>query len=258
MHFFKTLLSLTLLLAGAQAAKKSSAERFDDFHAKSQRSTPVKLKEPSYKTLTTAPRDYTVAVLLTALETRFGCQLCQEFQPEYELLAQSWTKGDKSGESRLIFGTLDFVDGREVFVTVFSQLGLQTAPVLLLFPPTEGPHAVASKDPLRFDFNTGGHMFNHIRKVPYVSGDGRGGVTYFSGNFQSQLGMETQIVAAIYGLLAFCSIALIVKVPRIADSGTQQVAVIAWSVILFSMYSFMLSIFRIKNSGYPFSLPPFM
>lgn len=126
-----------------------------------------------------------------------------------------------------------------------------------------------------------GHMFNHIRRVPYVAGDGRGGITYFSGNFQSQLGMETQIIAAICmfqattqcalsicidtdsclptdGLLAFCAIALIVKVPRIADSGTQQVAVIAWSVVLFSMYSFMLSIFRIKNNGYPFSLPPFM
>lgn len=118
MRLLKTLLSAALLLAGAQAAKKSSAERFNDFHAKSQTLSPVKLKEPSYKTLTTAPRDYTVAVLLTALETRFGCQLCQEFQPEYELLAQSWAKGDKSGESRLIFGTLDFVDGRDIFVQV--------------------------------------------------------------------------------------------------------------------------------------------
>jgi hypothetical protein len=44
---------------------------------------------------------------------------------------------------------------------------------------------------------TSGHMFNHIRKVPYVSGDGRGGISYFAGGFQNQLGLETQIVAAI-------------------------------------------------------------
>ena len=44
---------------------------------------------------------------------------------------------------------------------------------------------------------TSGHMFNHIRKVPYVSGDGKGGVSYFAGGFQSQFGLETQIVAAI-------------------------------------------------------------
>jgi oligosaccharyltransferase complex subunit gamma len=44
---------------------------------------------------------------------------------------------------------------------------------------------------------TSGHMFNHIRKVPYVAGNGRGGISYFAGGFQNQYGMETQIVAAM-------------------------------------------------------------
>jgi oligosaccharyltransferase complex subunit gamma len=44
---------------------------------------------------------------------------------------------------------------------------------------------------------TSGHMFNHIRKVPYVAGDGRGGVSYFAGGFSNQYGLETQIIAAI-------------------------------------------------------------
>jgi len=44
---------------------------------------------------------------------------------------------------------------------------------------------------------TSGHMFNHIRKVPYVAGDGRGGVSYFAGGFSNQYGLETQIVAAM-------------------------------------------------------------
>lgn len=44
---------------------------------------------------------------------------------------------------------------------------------------------------------TSGHMFNHIRKVPYVSGDGKGGISYFAGGFQNQYGLETQIVAAM-------------------------------------------------------------
>jgi hypothetical protein len=44
---------------------------------------------------------------------------------------------------------------------------------------------------------TSGHMFNQIRKVPYVAGDGRGGISYFAGGFQSQYGLETQIVAFI-------------------------------------------------------------
>lgn len=44
---------------------------------------------------------------------------------------------------------------------------------------------------------TSGHMFNHIRKVPYVTGDGKGGISYFAGGFSNQFGMETQIVAAM-------------------------------------------------------------
>jgi len=44
---------------------------------------------------------------------------------------------------------------------------------------------------------TSGHMFNHIRKVPYVSGDGKGNINYFAGGFQNQWGLETQIIAAV-------------------------------------------------------------
>ncbi|KAI4140178.1 MAG: hypothetical protein LQ340_007914 [Diploschistes diacapsis] len=100
-------------------------------------------------------------------------------------------------------------------------------------------------------------MFNHIRKVPYMAGDGRGGINYFAGGFSNQWGMETQIVAAMYGILAFATISLALKVPRIADSKQQQVAVILWGVVMLGMYSFLLSVFRIKNGGYPFHLPPF-
>ena len=48
---------------------------------------------------------------------------------------------------------------------------------------------------------TSGHMFNHIRKVPYVAGDGKGGISYFAGGFSNQFGMETQIVAAMCRLI---------------------------------------------------------
>lgn len=42
-----------------------------------------------------------------------------------------------------------------------------------------------------------------------------------------------------------------------ADAKTQQVAVVVWGSVMFLMYSFLLSVFRIKNGGYPFYLPPF-
>ncbi|KAI9875712.1 MAG: oligosaccharyl transferase subunit ost3/OST6 [Pleopsidium flavum] len=104
---------------------------------------------------------------------------------------------------------------------------------------------------------TSGHMFNHIRKVPYVSGDGKGGINYFAGGFSNQFGLETQIVAAMYGVLSFATISLALKVPRIADPKKQQAAVFVWGAVVLGMYSFLLSVFRVKNGGYPFYLPPF-
>ncbi len=117
MRLFHSLLS-ALLLVPVLAAKKAGSDRFDDFHTKSLSSTPLKLSDISYNKLTRAPRDYSVAVLLTALDSRFGCQLCSEFQPEWDLLARSWTKGDKKADSRIIYGTLDFTNGKEIFQSV--------------------------------------------------------------------------------------------------------------------------------------------
>jgi oligosaccharyltransferase complex subunit gamma len=120
---------------------------------------------------------------------------------------------------------------------------------------------------------TSGHMYNHIRRVPYVANNGRGGISYFAGGFQNQFGMETQIVAAMCksgphlcrtsidfcldAVLAFAAINLAIRVPRIKDSRTQQAAVIIWASVIWGMYSFLMSVFRIKNGGYPFWLPPF-
>lgn len=111
-------LTLSLLSLTALAAKKPATDKFTEFHAKGLVSAPQKLVDTSYDRLTGAPRDYSVAVLLTAMDARFGCQLCREFQPEWELLAKSWTKGDKKGDSRLVYGTLDFLDGKNTFQSV--------------------------------------------------------------------------------------------------------------------------------------------
>ncbi|KAK4695086.1 oligosaccharyltransferase complex subunit gamma, partial [Lecanoromycetidae sp. Uapishka_2] len=237
--------ALALLPFLCVAAKKSSLGTFDSYHAKSQASPPLKLDDVAYEELTATPRNHSVIVLLTALEARFGCQLCRDFQPEWDLLGKSWAKGDKNGDTRTILGTLDFVDGKGTF----QKLMLQTAPIFLLFPPTTGPNAKSDGQPIRYDFTAG--------KVPYVAGDGKGGISYFAGGFQSQFGMETQIVAAMYGILAFATIALALKVPRMSDPKQQQFAVFVWGGVMLGMYSFLMSVFRIKNGGYPFHLPPF-
>ncbi|KAL4785834.1 hypothetical protein BJX76DRAFT_323286 [Aspergillus varians] len=326
MKLFVLIASLLYLVPIALAAS-SSASKFEQYQSLSQLA-PVQLDDSSYDDITSKPRDYYVTVILTAMEARFGCALCRDFQPEFDLIARSWNKGRKSAELKMLFGTLDFSNGK----AAFQKLMLQTAPVLLVFPPTVGPYAIVDGSPLRFDFSgpisadqvyawinrhlpdgpkpplirpinymrivsgitilmgivtlftvlspyvlpvvrnrnlwaafsliaillfTSGHMFNHIRKVPYVVGDGKGGISYFAGGFSNQFGMETQIVAGIYAVLSFSAIALAMKVPRIADNKAQQVAVVIWGAVLLGTYSFLLSVFRAKNGGYPFFLPPF-
>ncbi|POS86763.1 hypothetical protein EPUL_003862 [Erysiphe pulchra] len=259
---------LLLLDLNNVIAKSPIKDKFQHFYSKP---APLSLDDSSFTRLTAQPRDYSVAVLLTAMDSRYGCHLCREFQPEWDLLAKSWTKSDKHGDTRLVFATLDFNVGRNVF----QALGLQSAPVLMLFQPTQGAHSIPDISPARLDFTSGqvpqsaeqahawivshfdgrsyprfqrpinwqrlgvtistifalitllamtwsyvlpvlmsrniwaavslisiilftsGHMFNHIRKVPYVTGNGQGGISYFAGGFSNQFGLETQIIAAI-------------------------------------------------------------
>jgi oligosaccharyltransferase complex subunit gamma len=338
---FLRFLALALVPLTALAAKKPATSTFDTYRT---RPFPIELDEHSYDSITATPRDYYSAVLLTARPAKYACVLCRNFDPEWKILANSWQKADKKGDSRLLFTTLDFDNGRNVFM----KLQLQTAPILFLFPPTSGPNAVPGGQPIRMDFLgeqsadsvhawltrqlpndksypalkrpvnytrilvsitiliglftfgtvaypyvlpviqsrnlwaavslitillfTSGHMFNHIRKVPYVTGS-KGKIVYFAGGFQNQYGMETQIVAAMCtfprvllssdlltatdAILAFATIALGLKVPRMTDPRMQQIACIIWAAVIFGMYSFLMSVFRIKNGGYPFWLPPF-
>jgi OST3 / OST6 family, transporter family len=111
----QSILPALLLPLAALAAKKPSSDRFADAFSKP---LPVKLDDSKFTKLSQAPRDYTAAVLLTAMEARFGCEACHNFQPEWELLSRSWQKGDKAGKSRVLFGTLDFLDGKGTFQAV--------------------------------------------------------------------------------------------------------------------------------------------
>ena len=114
------LLGLSLLPLISHAAKKPVGT-FEKYHERFLASAPLKLDDVSYEALTTAPRDYGVAILLTALEARFGCALCRDFQPEWDILGKSWAKGDKKGASRMLYGTLDFTDGKATFQKVRSS-----------------------------------------------------------------------------------------------------------------------------------------
>lgn len=90
-----------------------------------------------------------------------------------------------------------------VTTTLLGTLTLLTVAYPYLLPVVQNRNVWAAISLVAILLFTSGHMFNHIRKVPYVSGDGRGGISYFAGGFQNQYGLETQIVAAMCKLLLF-------------------------------------------------------
>jgi len=111
-------LALAALSVTTLAAKKPAETTFNKYLAKQASSAPIELDEAAYIELTSTARDYAAAVVLTAREAKYACQLCREFDPEWSIISKSWQKGDKKGQHRLLFGTLDFDQGRNVFMKV--------------------------------------------------------------------------------------------------------------------------------------------
>lgn len=122
MRFLKPLLlllsTLTVTLAAPQQ-KETKLQRITSLATSAAKSGPgpIALNDKTFEDLTTGPRNYTALVLLTALDPRFGCHLCKEFQPEYELLAKSWLRKHKDSNG-LFFANLDFSAGRTTFQKV--------------------------------------------------------------------------------------------------------------------------------------------
>ena len=119
MHLSALLPTLLLSLSTTILAASSPSDPFTPSHTLQQRlSKPLPLNDTSYADLTRSPRDYSVAVLLTALEPKYQCGWCREFQPEWDLLGKVWAKGDRGGEGRVVLGTLDVKDGQRTFQAV--------------------------------------------------------------------------------------------------------------------------------------------
>lgn len=107
---------LKLLVAAIIPLTVTARKTPSAFDVYQKKPSPIVLSEQSYDELTTAPRDYHAAIILTALDAKYACSICREFSPEWDILAKSWQK--KKAEHRVLFGTLDFDQGRNVFVKV--------------------------------------------------------------------------------------------------------------------------------------------
>ena len=98
-----------------------------------------------------------------------------------------------------------------------------------------------------------GQMWNHIRGPPFVHKTASGGVAYIHGSSQAQFVMETYFVLGMYGLFVLGMILLCEAGDQKADPGLRRIQAVAGLGLSMFFYSLILSIFRSKAGGYPYS-----
>jgi len=98
-----------------------------------------------------------------------------------------------------------------------------------------------------------GQMWNHIRGPPFMHRNPQSGqVGYFSGSTQFQFLAETYIIFAHYAVITLGFI-LLYEVKNAKDATRKRVLAIAGIAMYCLFFSFLLSIFRSKYQGYPYS-----
>jgi len=105
---------------------------------------------------------------------------------------------------------------------------------------------------------TSGQMWNHIRGPPFIHKTQNGNVAYIHGSSQGQFVVETYFVMVIYALIVFGTILLTEAASPEGPSsrnkvGKRRMFAIVGLFLLAFFFSLILSIFRSKAGGYPYS-----
>ncbi|KAF9518188.1 hypothetical protein BS47DRAFT_1338444 [Hydnum rufescens UP504] len=109
----------------------------------------IKLNSAEFEAITASNRDWSVAVVFTALGNEFKCAPCHTFDPNYRAVAKAWSKVSQPQRDSHFFASLDFADGQ----TVFRSLGLTSAPAVTFYPALKGHFKPKKTDTWSYDFN---------------------------------------------------------------------------------------------------------
>lgn len=97
-----------------------------------------------------------------------------------------------------------------------------------------------------------GQMWNHIRSPPLVHRSQNGGIAYIHGSSQGQLVIETYIVMFLNAMIVIGMI-LLTESGWQSDMRKGRIMVVTGLVLVVVFFSFLLSVFRSKAQGYPYS-----
>lgn len=99
--------------------------------------------------------DFSLVIFFTADDPRVGCNLCQQFSPEYKSMVYQYSQNlknsdpntynpidDEDDKSRVIFAYADFMSAR----TYFELMQMRSVPRLFYYEPGKGPRMTAFND----------------------------------------------------------------------------------------------------------------
>lgn len=98
-----------------------------------------------------------------------------------------------------------------------------------------------------------GQMWNHIRGPPFVQKGQRGQIAYIHGSSQGQFVLETYIVMVLNAAIVLGVILLTEAGAKKGEAKKRKLFAIAGLILLSVFFSLLLSIFRTKTQGYPYS-----
>ena len=311
------LLALAALASASDKKKDALADKVSQLVDLSTKKAVIKLNGNKFRDFVkSAPRNYSIIVMFTALAANRQCAVCKQAADEYQLVANSY-RYSQLFSNKLFFAMVDFDEGPDVF----QSMKLNTAPVFMHFPSKGKPKKFDSMDIQRVGFGaeaiakwigertevnirvfrppnytgtvallmllslvggllylrrnnleflynktawslmalffvfamTSGQMWNHIRGPPFVQKSQNGGVAYIHGSSQGQFVLETYFVMMIYGLIVCGMIMLTEAGESKADVGKRKILAVVGLGLLAFFFSLILSIFRSKAGGYPYS-----
>ncbi|XP_014663863.1 PREDICTED: tumor suppressor candidate 3-like [Priapulus caudatus] len=308
-------------LAGTQPGRRkelSLNEKVDQLLDWNAKRSVIKMNGDKYRTFVkSAPRNYSVIMMLTALQPQRHCSICKQANEEFQIVANSW-RYSQSYSGRLFFAMVDYDQAADVF----QSLKMTSAPVFIHFPPKGKPKKADTMDLQRVGFYaeaiakwvgertdiqirifrppnysgtiavtmlfsliggllylrrnnldflynktswaigalavvlamTSGQMWNHIRGPPFMHRNPQTGqVAWVHGGSRSQFIIETYIVMVLNASVVFGIVLLNEAASGKGEVGKRRIIAIVGLGIVAFFFSLILSVFRSKYQGYPYS-----
>jgi len=284
-----------------------------------QRRAVIRMNGEKYRQyVKSAPKNYSIILMLTALAPQRQCGICKEVNSEFQILASSWKYSSTYASNKLFFVMIDFDEGSDVF----QSLKLNSAPVIMHFPAKGKQKRGDTYDMGRQGFSAeqigkwvndridvsirivrppnyfmaitigallvgigallyvkrksieviynkdywavlavtivfimmSGQMWNHIRSPPYAHRNPQTGeIAYIHGSSDGQLIAETYIVFVLYACFTVGFILMNETAREQEDIKKRRIFSVIGLAMVVLFFSLILSVFRSKYHGYPYS-----